>query len=719
MKLTRLSPLLVAALGWHCGSAADELEVTADAAASAELSARAPGITVYLRPELAASSAGAVTLAGRASKNLSAVRAAIHGAPLGAVRLTSARRFELVVSDTSEVARLLSGAPIDLELDASAGNERAYRARFDLQVQLADFRGPRGVFVESALAPVWLGGALVHRGHFRLSDNQDAARARVEVDDVGPVAVAPETTRRFRFDLTTEALLAALDETTDRVRVSASGTKVATLHLRPRGLEVRVASAPFPASACREDTRACLDTLSTPDAEACGTYAAVALCRAAPSTCAPEVAGALTSCVYNTLESFQSDPEAQWLDAITALDFCTNEGDLFGPLFDELCASQPGAPGCACFGAEGCLEAFVTGPLQACAAEVYPRFDCALGLRYADLKQLPTVYVADARTLTRADVTPGLEATQLLAMLQGAYPDVTDLDSGFSSVDAGQVNRLDLWEGSNGVAYTAFEYGAGDNSYGTIYIYGTTQVAAQIVDGDLYDAADRLGCHIPSGRRWTSCTQSAQCEAAQRCEGVVRTWDEATGVDVITHPGKCVAQVEDAAPQSGDPCGPTASCPLDAGLACSDLGASAGFGSCRPAWMFGRFAFSRSIELPADGLAEHPIVVSGLATVPEAARFEAWLSFPDLSRVKLSLANPTYHTTSVIFDGPTLGAQGVRARFGTTSGEVRLEVPVPVPGDEGVNGEWLLLVDTTAVRTPRAGDRRLIEARLVLSSRYD
>lgn len=48
---------------------------------------------------------------------------------------------------------------------------------------------------------------------------------------------------------------------------------------------------------------------------------------------------------------------------------------------------------------------------------------------------------------------------------------------------------IDLRHGPTGTTVRAFEYGAGDNSYGAIFKGGTTERLASIVDLTYYDCA--------------------------------------------------------------------------------------------------------------------------------------------------------------------------------------------------------------------------------------
>lgn len=714
-----LSVALLALTALHCaedsGAAAD---TTIELAA--ELSGAASGITVFVRPELVVAPSGSITLFGRASKDLAAVSVSVDGQALGTVRLPSVRRFEVVVSGAADVQRLLSGAPLELGITAAVGRERAYVAQVALGARYEIVSGPRATVVEPALAPVSVGGALALRSRFRIGTSDAITRARVEVDGVGSVPLTREGTRAFRFDLAAPQVLVASDAAGDRVRFSANATKVARLRISARRVETRLATNPFTPATCADATRACLADAQGDDLELCGSFAEVQRCASVePVGCDPLIESALSDCVYARLESVASDPDSAPITALEALEQCTAEGDLFGPLFDGVCASAPSTPGCGCFGQEDCLERFVTGPLAACRVALEPRFDCAFGLTFRDLRDSAKVVIAERRELRRADVSDALLSAQVVAAVRVARSDVTTLDQAFQAADGGVVNLLHLWEGGRSEAYTALEYGAGDNSYGALFAYGSATAVVNIQDGDLYQSGTPpvIGCRIPGGAWWRACTDTAECGELARCEGIVRTYDEATGVETVTHPGKCVPRV-DAGPASGMPCGAGQACPLQDGLLCSALDAS-GSGSCRPTWMFGAFRFPSSLTVPARARTEYPIVVSGLATVPEQARFEAYISAPDLTRVRLTLLNPTYRTPGIVFDGPALGRAGVTALLGGTSGERRLSVLVPVPGDESVNGEWRLLVDTTAEPRSLAGDRGIVNAVLTLSSRYD
>src|SRR5688572_2062187 len=96
------------------------------------------------------------------------------------------------------------------------------------------------------------------------------------------------------------------------------------------------------------------------------------------------------------------------------------------------------------------------------------------------------------RTLTEASI-PGLSALQgaqiVLAVQESAHTDVTTVEEAFDRVDDHEINEIVLRDSSNNRFYTEMEFGAGGNSYGAIFYWGTTQKAAAIHDGFLEECA--------------------------------------------------------------------------------------------------------------------------------------------------------------------------------------------------------------------------------------
>lgn len=718
--------LLVAALT-ACGGNAQDSVVGDTDEATGQLKVQASGLTWWMDPVVEWRGAEGLAARVRVSKNVASVAATVEGAPVGRSTALSARRFELLVPAAEGAHAVLSGGPLFVALQTSEGRERSYEARYSVVPGLTGFTGDRRLYVRGTITPRWVGGAepLGYRLMLSIARGNTASEVRVEHPSFGAVPGVSADGRVYNFELTPAQLASALAQPSVTFRVVLGGravTKQAQLQLTVRDLDLTLASAPFPRPSCQAEVAACLAG-SGPAAD-CGDYQEVRRCRPTPSvaTCEPRLGYEVESCVYTQLESAASDPDRGALDPRDALGLCVDEGDLTGPIFDGLCGADPGLPYCACRGQETCFEAFTTQYLRPCGQALAPRFDCVFGLTFRELRLgRANVVLAPQVVLRAGDVLDSLTAEQIVqAVHVSSHNDVTTAAEAFQRVDQGEINRLDLYEGSNGRAYTAFEYGAGDNSYGAIFEYGTNTLVTRIQDGDLYDgsAPPQIGCRIPHGTQWTACGADDACGQGQRCFGQVNEYDETSGALLgQLAPGKCVAPTV-RHPRTDGPCSSADPCPIGDGLRCSSI-ATRGPGYCRPMWMFGRFPLPSSTNLPRRGRIEIPVMVSGLATVPEEALFEGILNSSDFTRVRLTMLNPVYRTPAVIFDGPGLGAAGVRALLGQTSGEVRLSLPVPVPGDEAVNGQWTLRIETT--RVPSGSDLELLygEPRFSLSSRFD
>jgi hypothetical protein len=115
---------------------------------------------------------------------------------------------------------------------------------------------------------------------------------------------------------------------------------------------------------------------------------------------------------------------------------------------------------------------------------------CAFGDTFHDID--PARFVIDGPThLTRTSALSSLEAAQIVrAMHASTHTDVTTAAEAFDAADQGQIDAYQITDTVGVRRFTAFEYGAGDNSYGAIFARGTTTVATEIHDGDLY------GCKV-------------------------------------------------------------------------------------------------------------------------------------------------------------------------------------------------------------------------------
>lgn len=236
--------------------------------------------------------------------------------------------------------------------------------------------------------------------------------------------------------------------------------------------------------------------------------------------------------------------------------------------------------------------------------------------------------------------------------------------------------------------------GAGDNSFGKIFVHGKTTVAATINDGDL------LGCTSTWGNERRRCTRNEDCRGGTACYGT----SEESAL------GRCIQPSLDTHDAAGIDCKVTESdfgCPAGSGLVCAGA-AIDGEGLCLPGWMRGRFETRDPIAVPDNqpSGAEQQLLAYGLATVSMDIRLTLHVSHARLADLKVTLANPS-GTETVVFEGkasdvaPELHLDGV-----AVSG---------IPGDESVNGVWRLKV----VDRKKGTSGTLARFGLELTSRWD
>src|SRR5690606_19116881 len=143
------------------------------------------------------------------------------------------------------------------------------------------------------------------------------------------------------------------------------------------------------------------------------------------------------------------------------------------------------------------------------------------------------------------------QRTQIVAAVASAYPGVTTVSQAFAAVDESEINQVEIWDASNGRAYTAYEFGAGDNSYGLVFAHGTTTVAASIMDGDLCD------CPATWGDAMRLCGAGEdECASGLTCFG--------SSPEVDT--GRCIDLRAPGHPQEGSECTAELGCPPASGL---------------------------------------------------------------------------------------------------------------------------------------------------------
>jgi len=123
-----------------------------------------------------------------------------------------------------------------------------------------------------------------------------------------------------------------------------------------------------------------------------------------------------------------------------------------------------------------------------CAAPV----TCLFGSTFGDLLAGTAYTITGDRELHVTDPLSALDQARVIAAVhESSHTDVTTVEQAFAAVDGQVIRRVDIYDGTGGRAYVAFEYGAGDNSYGAVFGYGSATVVSQIHDGDLYQCTAR------------------------------------------------------------------------------------------------------------------------------------------------------------------------------------------------------------------------------------
>ncbi len=296
---------------------------------------------------------------------------------------------------------------------------------------------------------------------------------------------------------------------------------------------------------------------------------------------------------------------------------------------------------------------------------------CVFGTTYSRVREGLTVDVARARLVNDVAQLSALERLQLVEALHASsHTDVTTAEEALAAADQNEVNILELWDRTNARAFTAFEYGAGDNSYGRIFAAGSTTTATSIHDGDLID------CNVLPGNGGHGCraaNAATTCGAGFTCAGISR----------VTGMGSCAPA--GVSPEGiGNDCTAEPAGACNAGLVCGGL-TRGDIGMCQASWMRGTFSDWYGVTVPDNTPAgvTRTIDVHGLATVDVDVSLEAIVRHANAAQLRVTLTNPA-GTEVTVYDGTSRGA------------DLRLTGKVHgFSGDESVNGTWTLkVVDT-------------------------
>jgi len=108
---------------------------------------------------------------------------------------------------------------------------------------------------------------------------------------------------------------------------------------------------------------------------------------------------------------------------------------------------------------------------------------CVLGVSFNDFRMLPVVSDTILRSSTGISAT---RRAQMVRAVRETRPEITNITQAFASVDGGEINERVRRDAVSGRTFTAYEYGAGDSSYGAIF-EGTSNVPVGLIrDGDMY-----------------------------------------------------------------------------------------------------------------------------------------------------------------------------------------------------------------------------------------
>lgn len=122
-----------------------------------------------------------------------------------------------------------------------------------------------------------------------------------------------------------------------------------------------------------------------------------------------------------------------------------------------------------------------------------PASTCLFGETYGDIDGNPALQIINRNVITAATLSTLLPEDQqhlVTAVQQSSHTDVTTPEEAIAAVDQGEVNVTWLAEPAARRTFIAFEYGAGDNSYGAIFNRTDGTMVTAIHDGDL------LGCTV-------------------------------------------------------------------------------------------------------------------------------------------------------------------------------------------------------------------------------
>jgi hypothetical protein len=113
---------------------------------------------------------------------------------------------------------------------------------------------------------------------------------------------------------------------------------------------------------------------------------------------------------------------------------------------------------------------------------------CILGSTFhenVDVREGALIDYGSKLLTVESPLGDALKAQIIAAVRESAHDDVTTIEAAFEAVDQGEIYRYRFWDNLAGRSLVAIEYGAGDNSYGAVFVEDGAEVAAAIHDGDI------------------------------------------------------------------------------------------------------------------------------------------------------------------------------------------------------------------------------------------
>lgn len=175
---------------------------------------------------------------------------------------------------------------------------------------------------------------------------------------------------------------------------------------------------------------------------------------------------------------------------------------------------------------------------------------CLFGDAYWQLAENPVIEINLRTKITPANLST-LSAEQqrrlVVAVQQSSHTDVTTPEEALDRVDQDEVNLTYISEPAGRRQFAAYEYGAGDNSYGAFFDNVTGELVSSIHDGDLENCTVRREtCLLPedwsalrndptfthgTSRAITAASQLSATERAQAEATLKRSYGASTTID--------------------------------------------------------------------------------------------------------------------------------------------------------------------------------------------